>query len=88
MQPETSYPKETSSNSDNKSGLSDPEEEPWTPDENDESPTVTINIDDDEDKFIESVTVTGTENVESVTVTVVDEDGSEVCYMSTFVVAF
>ena len=80
MQPETTYPKETSSNSGDKSGLTNPDDEPWTPDEDDKEPTVTITIDDEEDKFIESVTVTGTENVGSVTVTVVDEDGNEVCF--------
>ena len=79
MEPETTYPKETSSNSGDKSGLTDPDDEPWTPDEEDKEPTVTITIDDEEDKFIESVTVTGTENVGSVTVTVIDEDGNEVC---------
>ena len=85
MQPETTYPKETSSNSGDKSGLTNPDDEPWTPDENDKKLTVTITIDDEEDKFIESVTVTGTDNVGSVTVTVVDEDGNEVCLSCTFV---
>ena len=84
MQPETTYPKETSSNSDDKDGLTDPDAEPWSPDEDDNTPTVTITIDDEEDKFIESVTVTGTENVDSVTVTIVDEDGSEVCFIISF----
>ena len=84
MQPETTYPKETSSNSGDKSGLTNPEDEPWTPDENDKKPTVTVTIDDEEDRFIESVTVTGTENVGSVTVTVVDEDGNEVCIPSNY----
>ena len=82
MQPEKTYPKETSSNSENIAGLTNPDDEPWTPDENDKNPTVTITINDEEDKFIESVTVTGTDNVGSVTVTVVDEDGNEVCFSS------
>jgi len=77
MQPETGYPIETSSNPDDKPGLSDPAEEPWSPDEDDESPTVTITV-DDEDTYIESIKITETDNVESVTITVIDEDGNEV----------
>ena len=78
MQPETGYPVETSSNPDGAPGLSNPSEDPWTPADSDESPSVTIII-SDEDTFIESATVTGTENVKSVTVVVVEENGDEVC---------
>ena len=78
MQPETGYTKETSSNPDGAPGLSNPNEDPWTPADGDESPSVTITI-SDEDTFIESATITGTENVQSVTVVVVEEDGDEVC---------
>ena len=78
MEPETGYPIDTSSNPDDKPGLSNPNVDPWTPDDDDEEPTVTITV-DDEDAYIESVTITGTENVASVTVTIVDEDGEEVC---------
>jgi hypothetical protein len=77
MEPETGYPIETSSNPDDKPGLTDPSEDPWTPAEEDESPTVTITI-DDEDTYIEFIKITDTENVESVTVVVIDEDGNEV----------
>ena len=84
MQPKSTYPKETSSNSGDKSGLTNPDDEPWTPDEDDKEPTVTITI-DDENKFIDSVTLTGTDNVNSVSVTVVDEDGNEVIFQATFV---
>ena len=80
MEPETGYSKETSSNPDGASGLSNPTEEPWTPEETDDSPTITINI-SDEDTYIESATITGTDNVESVTVVIVAADGSEVCLM-------
>ena len=79
MQPETGYPIKPSSNKDDKDGLSDPSEDPWTPDPEDENPSVEIVIDGEEDKQIEEITITDTENVESVTVTVVDEDGNEVC---------
>ena len=79
MQPETGYPIKPSSNTDDKDGLSDPSEDPWTSDPEDENPSVEIVIDGEEDKYIEEITITDTENVESVTVTVVDEDGNEVC---------
>ena len=79
MQPETTYPIDTSTNTGDKSGLSDPDAEPWRPDEDDESPTATITVDGEENTFIESVKVTSTENVDSVTVTVTDVDNNEVC---------
>ena len=77
MQPETGYPIETSSNPDGKPGFSAPDEDPWTPDEDDESPTVTITV-DDEDTYIESLKITTTDNVQSVTVIIVDAEGNEV----------
>ena len=77
MEPETGYPKEASTNPDGATGLSNPNEDPWTPADGDESPSVTITI-SDEDTFIESATITGTENVESVTVVVVEENGDKV----------
>ena len=80
MVPETGYPIKPSSNTDDKDGLVDPNEEPWSPDEDDENPSVTITV-DEEDTIIESVTVTDTENVESVTVVIVDEDGNEVWHL-------
>lgn len=81
MEPETGYPKKPSSNEDAAPGLSNPNEDPWTPDESDESPTITVTI-DDADTYIESATITGTDNVESVTVVIVAEDGTEVCVMT------
>jgi len=78
MQPETSYPMKPSSNTDGKPGLSNPDKDAWSPDENDKNPSVSITIDDEEDKFIDSVTITETENVESVTVVVIHEDGTKV----------
>lgn len=77
MQPETGYPIETSSNPDGNPGLSDPNEDPWTPDEDDESPRVTITV-DDEDTYIEAIKITDTDNVKSVTVVIIDEEGNEV----------
>ena len=79
MAPETGYPIKPSSNTDDKDGLSDPSEDPWRPDRGDENPSVTITVDTEEDKFIESVIIDDTKNVESVTVVIVNEDGSEVC---------
>lgn len=77
MKPETGYPIETSSNPDDKPGLSNPEREPWSPSTNDQLPTVTITV-DDEDTYIDSIKLTDTDNVQSVTITVEDEDGNEV----------
>ena len=82
-QPETTYPKETRSNSGDKSGLTNPDDEPLTPDENDIKPTTTLTV-DDEDTFIESDIIAGAANVGSVTVAVVDEDGNEVCFPSNY----
>ena len=79
MQPETSYPINTSSNTDGKPGLSNPDKDAWSPDENDKEPSVSITV-DDEDKYIDSVTITETENVGTVTVVVINEDGTEVSY--------
>jgi len=78
MQPETSYPKKPSSNTDGKPGLSNPNKDPWSPDENDKNPSVSITVDDEEDKFIDSVTITKTENIKRVTVVVIHEDGTKV----------
>ena len=78
MLPETTYPKETSSNPEGKSGLTEPTADPWTPAGDDAEPTVTITV-DDEDSYIQSVTLTDTENVKQVVVTVLDENGQEVC---------
>jgi hypothetical protein len=79
MEPERGYPMETSSNPAGVSGLSDPSDDPWTPDNSDDSPTVTVII-NKEDTYIESATITGTENVESVTVVIEADDGSKVCF--------
>ena len=73
MQPET-YPVVTSSNKDDTDGLSDKTEEPWTSELNDPKPTVTITVSEEETVYIEGVTVEVTENVGSVTVTILDED--------------
>jgi hypothetical protein len=80
MAPETTYPMTPSSNKGDKEGLSNPSAEPWTSDEEEDSePNVEIAISDDgEDKFIDSVTVTVTENVDFVSVIVTDENGEKV----------
>lgn len=79
MTPESGYPIETSSNDDDKSGLSDENEDPWTPADDDKTPTVTITVTDDgEDKYIESVTIPDTTNVGTVVIVVIQEDGTRV----------
>ena len=82
MSPETTYPMTPSSNKGGKEGLSDPNAEPWTSDEEDSEPNVEILISDDGvDKFIDSITVTVTENVDFVSVIVTDENGEKVCFL-------
>ena len=78
MQPETSYPIKPSSNTDGKPGLSNPDKDAWSPDTKDKNPSISITVDDEEDKFIDSVTITKTENVGSVTVVVIHKDGTKV----------
>ena len=77
MQPEI-YPMKPSSNTDEKLGLSNPDQDAWSPDENDKKPSVSITVDDEEDKYIDSVTLTETDNVDTVTVVVINKDGTEV----------
>ena len=72
------YPMETSSNTDEETGLSDADQELWSPDKNDTKPSVSITVDDDDDKYIDSVTLTETENVGTVTIVVINKDGTEV----------
>ena len=76
---ESTYPKTVSTGDDSKPGLSDPNENTWSPSEDDDEPSVTVTVSDDEvDDYIESVKITGLENVDEVTVTVVDSDGEKV----------
>ena len=82
MKLDVRYPKETSSNGAQRKGLSDPNEESWTPEGDDDSPSVTVIVNSDEDKYIESVTVLSADNVASVTVVVEKKDGTQVCYLS------
>ena len=83
---ESTYPKTASTNDDSKDGLSDPNEDPWSPSEDDDEPSVTVSINDEdgEEDLIESVKITGLENVDEVTVTVVDSNGDEVsvCFIA------
>lgn len=83
---ESTYPKTVSSGPDGKRGLNDAEEEPWSPREDDDEPSVTVSVnsDDGEEDFIDSVKISGLENVDKVTVTVVDSDGDPVniCFLA------
>jgi len=78
MLPQTSYIVNTTSNTDRTAGLSNPEMSPWSPAVGDVSPSVSIAVAGEEDKFIESLTITKTENVGSVTVVVIRKDGTNV----------
>jgi hypothetical protein len=76
---ESTYPKEVSSNEDGKPGLSNSNQSPWSPEDGDEAPTVTVTVSDDtEDVYIDSLQITNLENVESVIVTIVDSEGTQV----------
>jgi len=81
MTPRSDYPVETSSSPETKKGLTDDGEEPWKPEDSDDTPTVTITVtDEDEDVPIKTVTVTEekTKNVDKVTVVVKDKDNNPV----------
>ena len=83
MTPEGGFPIEVSSNPDDKDKLQDSEEGPWqsipSDEEDGSNPSITVTVtDDNQDKYVDDVIITGTTNVESVTVTVYDESGKEV----------
>lgn len=82
MEPRSDFPEtETSSSDDTKSGLQSNDNAPWTPEITDgEKPTVTVNVTEDEDTFIETITVTdvNTKNVDRIVVEVLDKDGEPV----------
>jgi hypothetical protein len=79
------YSKEVSSNPADKAYLSFPDEEnAWSPAGNDNTPTVTVIVkggDAPQDTYIESVTIDSTDNVASVQVVVIKENGDRVCML-------
>ena len=79
MSSPTDAPIEASSNSDNVENLREDDSDVWesNPEEETSKPTVTITV-SDENSFVDEVEVTGTTNVESLTVTIIDENGQEV----------
>ena len=80
MLPEYNNPVETSSNNENADDLRSEETPRWesNPEEdNNENPTITVTV-SEEDSFISEVTLDRTQNIDSITVTVVDEEGNEV----------
>jgi len=77
MEPET-YPVIPSSNPDGSRGLSNSDEGAWRPSEDDDEPSITITVDNNENKYIDSVTITNTINVAIVTVIVINKDGTQV----------
>lgn len=79
------YPLVASSNQEGEPGLRNVKRPKWKPNADDKSPSVRITINEEEDSFIESVTLTETTNVKSVTVVVVKADGSKVSCLSIFI---
>ena len=78
MSPEGGFPVEVSSNTGDKDNLKSQDGKVWESNPSDESytkPTVTITVtDDNQDKFVDDIIITGSTNVASVTVTVYDEN--------------
>ena len=79
MNSTSDVPIEASSNNDNVENVKGNDENVWesNPEEESSNPSITITV-SEEDSFIDEVVVTGTSNVESVTITVIDENGQEV----------
>ena len=78
MTPRSDFPIETSSLGDSPEGVKDGDEDPWTPNSDDESPIVKITVSEDDDVLIDTITVTDekTSGVKKVTVVVKDKDGN------------
>ena len=78
MEYESTYRKTVSSGDESKSGLSNPDDEPWNPNEDDSEPSVTVFVNEEGSEYIDSVKISGVEDVTSVDVIVVDGDEEEV----------
>ena len=88
MEYEYNYPKETSSNSDDKDELSDDSSDStWSPDDSYKEPSVTITVDPNEetDTFIKSVQVDKTQNVKRIVVYIISANGDRVRQCSHFI---
>ena len=73
-------PIKASSNNDNVENLKDEDSDVWESNPEEDSstnPTITITV-SDADSFIDDVEVTGTSNIESITVNVIDQNGNKV----------
>ena len=77
MSPESNNPVEASSNNDNVDSMKEEGDNRWVSDITDDNPSVNITV-AEEDSFVESVTVQNTTNVDSITVTVYNEEGEKV----------
>ena len=78
MSPESSNPVEASSNEEDVDNLREEGDDRWMSDHNtDDNPHVNVTV-ADEDSFVKSIKVQNTSNVESITVTVFDEEGNKV----------
>ena len=78
MAPEMDNPVVASSNNDTVSNLKSKEDPHWESTLGDDSPTVTVTVSEIEDVYISEVFVKDTENVDNITVKVVDLDDNEV----------
>lgn len=78
MEDDYDYVKVPSSNVDDKFYLSfNDNGNTWSPAEGDSSPSVTITVNNDQDTYIESITIDATENVKNVLVVVVNANGDK-----------
>ena len=80
MELDYDYTKKPSSNANDKFFLSfDGDGELWSPGGNDEDPSISVVISEaGDDTYIDSVVIDKTENVKSISVVVVDENGDKV----------
>ena len=82
MEPESNYPITPSSNPQDTDGLTKEDGEPWSPAPDDENPSLTITV-SDEDTEIPLFEITETKNVKKVTVTVINQNDEPVRYFTT-----
>ena len=79
MSPEMGFPVVASSNNDDVDNLKSEEAPRWESDPTvDSSPKVTVTVSPEENTYIKEVLVSSTQNVDSITVRVIDRYGNEV----------
>lgn len=83
MSPESNNPVSASSNNEDVNNMKEEGDDRWVSDNTDYSPTVNITVADN-DSFIKYVTVQNTTNVQSITITVYNEEGTQVQFYSLY----